>query len=232
MADGAAARLVAVAQAHDGNREEFKIQNSKFRFRITTKINKTMKKLLLMAVVAIFSLTSCSTYNNMVTMEESVKSAWSNVETQYQRRADLIPNLVSTVKGYASHEESTLTAVIDARSKATSVNISMDELTPEKLAEYQKAQSAVTSALGRLIAVSENYPDLKANQNFLELQAQLEGTENRITVARKAFNDATNAYNVQVRKFPANIVAMIFGFDQKPYFEADESASQAPKVEF
>ena len=168
----------------------------------------------------------------MVTMEEAVKSSWSNVETQYQRRADLIPNLVSTVKGYASHEESTLTAVVDARSKATSVNISMDELTPEKLAEYQKAQSAVTSALGRLIAVSENYPELKANQNFLELQAQLEGTENRITVARKEFNDTTNAYNVQVRKFPANIVAMIFGFDQKPYFEADASASQAPKVEF
>lgn len=191
-----------------------------------------MKKIILMAVIAIFSLTSCSTYNGMVTKEEAVKSAWSNVETQYQRRADLIPNLVSTVKGYASHEESTLTAVVDARSKATSVNISMDELTPEKLAEYQKAQSAVTSALGRLIAVSENYPDLKANQNFLELQAQLEGTENRITVARKEFNDATNAYNVQVRKFPANIVAMIFGFDQKPYFEADANAAQAPKVEF
>ena len=185
-----------------------------------------------MAVIAIFSLTSCSTYNGMVTKEEAVKSAWSNVETQYQRRADLIPNLVSTVKGYASHEESTLTAVVDARSKATSVNISMDELTPEKLAEYQKAQSAVTSALGRLIAVSENYPELKANQNFLELQAQLEGTENRITVARKSFNDATNDYNVTVRKFPANIVAMIFGFDQKPYFEADESASTALKVEF
>ena len=191
-----------------------------------------MKKIILMAVIAIFSLTSCSTYNGMVTKEETVKSAWSNVETQYQRRADLIPNLVSTVKGYASHEESTLTAVVDARSKATSVNISMDELTPEKLAEYQKAQSAVTSALGRLIAVSENYPELKANQNFLELQAQLEGTENRITVARKGFNDATNDYNVTVRKFPANIVAMIFGFDQKPYFEADASASQAPKVEF
>ena len=191
-----------------------------------------MKKIILMAVIAIFSLTSCSTYNGMVTKEEAVKSAWSNVETQYQRRADLIPNLVSTVKGYASHEESTLTAVVDARSKATSVNISMDELTPEKLAEYQKAQSAVTSALGRLIAVSENYPELKANQNFLELQAQLEGTENRITVARKEFNDTTNAYNVTVRKFPANIVAMIFGFDQKPYFEADASASQAPKVEF
>lgn len=191
-----------------------------------------MKKIILMAVIAIFSLTSCSTYNGMVTKEEAVKSAWSNVETQYQRRVDLIPNLVSTVKGYASHEESTLTAVVDARSKATSVNISMDELTPEKLAEYQKAQSAVTSALGRLIAVSENYPELKANQNFLELQAQLEGTENRITVARKGFNDATNDYNVTVRKFPANIVAMIFGFDQKPYFEADESASTAPKVEF
>ena len=191
-----------------------------------------MKKIIFVAIVGMLSLTSCSTYNNMVTMEEAVKSSWSNVETQYQRRADLIPNLVSTVKGYASHEESTLTAVVDARSKATSVNISMDELTPEKLAEYQKAQSAVTSALGRLIAVSENYPELKANQNFLELQAQLEGTENRITVARKEFNDITNAYNVQVRKFPANIVAMIFGFDQKPYFEADASASQAPKVEF
>ena len=191
-----------------------------------------MKKIIMVAIVAIFTMTSCSTYNGMVTKEEAVKTAWSNVETQYQRRADLIPNLVSTVKGYASHEESTLTAVVDARSKATSVNISMDELTPEKLAEYQKAQSAVTSALGRLIAVSENYPELKANQNFLELQAQLEGTENRITVARKEFNDTTNAYNVTVRKFPANIVAMIFGFDQKPYFEADASASQAPKVEF
>ena len=191
-----------------------------------------MKKIILVAIVALFSMTSCSTYNKMVTMEEAVKSSWSNVETQYQRRADLIPNLVSTVKGYAAHEESTLAAVVDARSKATSVNISMDELTPEKLAEFQKAQSAVTSALGRLIAVSESYPDLKANQNFLELQAQREGTENRITVARKGFNDATNAYNVTVRKFPANIVAMIFGFDQKPYYEADESASQAPKVEF
>ena len=191
-----------------------------------------MKKALILAIAMICTLTSCSTYNNMVTLDEATKTAWSNVETQYQRRADLIPNLVSTVKGYAAHEESTLQAVVDARSKATSVNISMDELTPEKIAEYQKAQSAVTSALGRLIAVSENYPELKANQNFLELQAQLEGTENRITVARKEFNDTTNAYNVQVRKFPANIVAMIFGFDQKPYFEADASAAQAPKVEF
>ena len=191
-----------------------------------------MKKIALMAIVALFSMTSCSTYNNMVTQEEAVNSAWSNVETQYQRRADLIPNLVSTVKGYATHEESTLQAVVEARSKATSINLTMDDLSQEKLAEYQKAQSAVTSALGRLIAVSESYPDLKANQNFLELQAQLEGTENRITVARKGYNDAAQSYNVSVRKFPANIVAMIFGFDVKPYYEADESASAAPKVEF
>ena len=191
-----------------------------------------MKKIILFAVVVLCSMTSCSTYNNMVAMDEAVKSAWSNVETQYQRRADLIPNLVSTVKGYASHEESTLQAVMEARSKATSVNISLDELTPEKIAEFQKAQSAVSSALGRLIAVSENYPDLKANQNFLELQAQLEGTENRISVARKNFNDTTQQYNVSVRSFPANIIAMIFGFDQKAYFAADEAAATAPKVEF
>lgn len=191
-----------------------------------------MKKIILVAIVAIFSMTSCSTYNGMVTKEEAVKTAWSNVETQYQRRADLIPNLVSTVKGYASHEESTLKEVVEARAKATSVNLSLEELSADKLAEYQKAQSAVTSALGRLIAVSESYPDLKANQNFLELQAQLEGTENRITVARKEFNDATQTYNVAVRKFPANLVAMIFGFEQKPYFEADAAAATAPKVEF
>ena len=191
-----------------------------------------MKKIILAAVVAMFSLTSCGTYNGMVEKEEAVKSAWSNVETQHQRRADLIPNLVSTVKGYASHEESTLTAVVDARAKATSINVSLDELNEQTIAEYQKAQSAVSSALGRLIAVSENYPDLKANQNFLELQAQLEGTENRITVARKEFNDATQSYNTAVRRFPAVIIAKMFGFDQKPYFSADEAAAQAPKVEF
>ena len=191
-----------------------------------------MKRVMLMAIVAIFSLTSCSTYNGMVEKEEAVRSAWANVETQYQRRADLIPNLVSTVKGYAQHEESTLKAVVDARAKATSVNITPDQLNEQSIAEYQKAQSAVTSALGRLIAVSENYPDLKANQNFLELQAQLEGTENRISVARKQFNDTTQLFNTSVRKFPANLVAMIFGFDQKPYFEADASATTAPKIEF
>ena len=191
-----------------------------------------MKKIIFVAIVAMLSLSSCSTYNNMVTLEEAVKSSWSNVETQYQRRADLIPNLVSTVKGYASHEESTLQAVVDARSKATSINLTMNDITTERMAEYQQAQSAVTSALGRLIAVSESYPDLKANQNFLELQAQLEGTENRITVARKEFNDTTQAYNVAIRRFPAMIFAMIFGFDQKPYYEADASAASAPKVEF
>ncbi len=191
-----------------------------------------MKKIIFMAIVALFSMTSCSTYNNMITKEEGVKSAWSNIETQYQRRADLIPNLVSTVKGYAEHEQNTLNAVVEARAKATSVNVSLEEITPENIAKFQEAQSAVTSALGRLIAVSENYPELKANQNFLELQAQLEGTENRITVARKEFNDATQAYNIVVRRFPANIIAMMFDFEQKPYYEADATASEAPKVEF
>lgn len=191
-----------------------------------------MKKIILVAIVALFSLSSCSTYNGLVEKEEAVKSAWSNVETQYQRRADLIPNLVSTVKGYAAHEESTLTAVVDARAKATSISVAPDNLNEQTIAEYQKAQAGVTSALGRLIAISENYPDLKANQNFLELQAQLEGTENRITVARKEFNDATQAYNTAVRSFPANLIAMMFDFEQKPYFEADESTAAAPKVEF
>lgn len=182
-------------------------------------------------VLAVFALQSCN-YNSLVEDQQGVDQAWAEVENQYQRRADLIPNLVATVKGYASHEESTLKAVVDARAKATSVNVSIDDLNEETLAAYQKAQSSVTSALGRLIAVSENYPDLKANQNFLELQAQLEGTENRITVARKEFNEATQAYNIAIRKFPANLIAMIFSFKQKPYFASDEGASQAPKVEF
>ena len=191
-----------------------------------------MKKIILMAVVALFSMTSCSTYNNMVTKEEAVKSAWSNVETQYQRRADLIPNLVATVKGYAEHEKSTLDAVVEARAKATSVNVALDQITPENIAKFQQAQSAVTSALGRLIAVSENYPDLKANQNFLELQAQLEGTENGIAVARREFNDVVQGYNVAVRRFPSNLVAGMFGFDKKAYFEADEAAAAVPTVQF
>ena len=191
-----------------------------------------MKRVLLAAVVALFAMTSCSTYNGMVSKEEAVNRAWSNVETQYQRRADLIPNLVATVKGYAAHEEQTLTDVVEARSKATSVTLSAENLTPESLAEFQQAQSAVTSALGRLIAVSESYPDLKANQNFLELQAQLEGTENRIAVARTRYTEAVKSFNVMIRRFPASIIASMFGFEKKPQFEATEGAETAPVVNF
>lgn len=191
-----------------------------------------MKKWIWIAVVVIVAIFIFSSYNGFVSKEEAVNTAWSNVETQYQRRSDLIPNLVNTVKGYAAHESQTLESVTEARSKATSINLTVDELTPETLAAYQQAQGEVRSALGRLIAVAEQYPDLKANQNFIELQAQIEGTENRITVARREFNEATQAYNVAVRKFPAVIIAKIFSFEQKPYFEADESAAEAPKVEF
>ncbi len=188
---------------------------------------------IILAVVAVVLVGFCiSAYNGFVHKEEAVNTAWSNVETQYQRRADLIPNLVNTVKGYAAHESQTLTEVTEARTRATSINLSADDLSPEKLAEYQQAQSEVRSALGRLIAVAERYPDLKANQNFLELQAQLEGTENRITVARKDFNDAARTYNVAVRRFPSNLVAGMFGFGQKPYFESAEGAATAPQVQF
>lgn len=191
-----------------------------------------MKRLIFLAILAMTGLTSCSTYNRMVNNEEAVNAAWANVETQYQRRADLIPNLVNTVKGYAQHEQSTLDQVVQARAKATSINLSADELTPENLAEFQRAQADVRSALGRLIAVSERYPDLKANQNFLELQAQLEGTENRIAVARGNFNTATREYNMSIRRFPANLIAKMFSFRPKPYFEADEQAAAAPTVTF
>lgn len=191
-----------------------------------------MKKWIWIGVVAVVAIYFYATYNGFVTKEEGVNGAWANVEAQYQRRSDLIPNLVNTVKGYAAHETKTLSDVTEARSKATSINLSVAELTPERLKEFQQAQAQVQSALGRLIAVSENYPELKASKNFLELQAQLEGTENRITVARKDFNEVAQAYNVAVRRFPANLVAKMFGFDQKPYFEAAEGAEQAPKVEF
>ena len=186
-----------------------------------------MKKSLwiVLAVVAVLAVWGYSVYNVLVEKEEAVHGAWSNVETQYQRRSDLIPNLVNTVKGYAAHERQT-------RSKATSMNVDADALTPERLAAFQQAQEGVRSALGRLIAVAENYPDLKANSNFQELQAQLEGTENRIAVARTAFNEKTQAYNVAVRRFPANLVAGILSFGQKPYFEADDSAAQTPEVAF
>ena len=191
-----------------------------------------MKKWIWIGVVAVVAIFFYETYNGFVNREEGLKSAWSNVETQYQRRADLIPNLVNTVKGYAAHETQTLNEVTEARARATSINLSADDLTPERLAQFQRAQAEVRSALGRLIAVSESYPDLKANQNFLELQAQLEGTENRIAVARKDFNAAAQQYNVSVRRFPANLVARMFGFGQKPYFESAEGAAAAPQVTF
>ena len=185
-----------------------------------------MKKsiIIILAVVAILVIWAVSVYNGLVTMDENVSGQWANVETQYQRRADLIPNLVNTVKGYATHEKETLEGVVAARSQATQIKVDAADLTPEKLAQYQKAQGAVTSALGKLLAITENYPDLKANQNFLELQAQLEGTENRINVARKNFNDAAQAYNTNIRRFPKNIFAGMFGFDKKAYFEAEEGS--------
>ena len=191
-----------------------------------------MKKWIWIGIVAVVAIYFYATYNGFVNREEGMKTAWSNVETQYQRRSDLIPNLVNTVKGYAAHETQTLTEVTEARAKATSINLSTDDLTPESLADFQRAQSEVRSALGRLIAVAERYPDLKANQNFLELQSQLEGTENRIAVSRKDFNEAAQRYNVAIRRFPANIVARLCGFEQKPYFTADEGTEAAPKVEF
>lgn len=191
-----------------------------------------MKKWIWIGVVAVVAIFFYVTYNGFVNKEEGVNAAWSNVETQYQRRSDLIPNLVNTVKGYAAYESQTLGEVTEARAKATSINLSAGELTPERLAQFQQAQADVRSALGRLIAVAESYPDLKANQNFIELQSQLEGTENRIAVARKDFNDAARKYNVAVRRFPSNLVAALFGFDQKPYFEAAEGTETAPQVEF
>ena len=193
-----------------------------------------MKKsiIIIIAVVAVIVIWAVSMYNGLVTMDESVNSQWANVETQYQRRADLIPNLVNTVKGYASHEKETLEGVVEARSKATQMQVNANDLTPEKLAEYQKAQGAVTSALGKLLAITENYPDLKANQNFLELQAQLDGTENRINVARTNFNNAAQAYNTAIRRFPKSLFASMFGFDKHAYFEAAEGTETAPTVSF
>ena len=196
--------------------------------------NNSMKKstIILIAVIAIAAIWGISAYNGLVKMDESVNTAWSNVENQYQRRSDLIPNLVNTVKGYAQHEQSTLTAVLEARSKATQITVNADDLTPEKLKEYQAAQGQVTSALGKLLAITEAYPDLKANENFKELQAQLEGTENRISVERRNFNEIVGDYNTYIRKFPQNIVASIFGFEKRAYFEAEAGSEKAPKVEF
>lgn len=171
-------------------------------------------------------------YNGMVKMSEGVSSQWSNVENQYQRRLDLIPNLVNTVKGYASHESSTLTQVVEARAKATQMQINFDQLDEASLKKLNSVQGELSSALSRLMAISEQYPDLKANQNFLELQAQLEGTENRIAVERRKFNEDVKSYNTFVKGFPKNIIAGMFGFTAKPYFEATAGAEKAPEVKF
>ena len=193
---------------------------------------KHLKWFIPVTLVVIVIMWAVGAYNGMVTLDEGVQGKWADVETQYQRRADLIPNLVSTVKGYAAHESETLESVVKARSEASSVKVDPENLTPEKLADYQKAQSGVSSALGRLMVIVEKYPDLKANQNFMELQSQLEGTENRINVARRDFNEAAKNYNTVIRSFPKNIFAGMFGFEKKAYFEAEKGAETAPKVEF
>lgn len=186
---------------------------------------------IIVVVLGIFAWTKGS-YNSMVREDESVQRAWSQVENVYQRRADLIPNLVATVKGYAAHESQTLENVVNARAKATQMTVDADNLTPQTLAAFQEAQGELGAALGRLLMIQENYPDLKANQNFLELQSQLEGTENRITVERQKYNEAARTYNTLIRQFPKNLLAGMFGFEKKPYFQAEEGAQNAPKVEF
>lgn len=193
---------------------------------------KSKSTLIIIAVIVGIILLAIPTYNGMVNKEESVTSQWAQVQNAYQRRADLIPNLVSTVKGYASHEQQTLQGVVDARAKATQMNVNADQLTEENLKKYQEAQGQLGAALGRLLAVQENYPDLKANTNFLALQDELAGTENRISTERKRFNEMVQDYNQAIRRFPRNILAGIFGFDKKAYFEADAASQSAPKVEF
>ena len=196
-----------------------------------------MKKIwIVLIVIAVFVLlvfsSVKSTYNQMVSMDEGVNGSWAQVENVYQRRADLIPNLVNTVKGYAAHEKETLEGVIEARSKATSVNINPENMSPEALQQFQGAQDGLSSALSRLMVVVERYPDLKANQNFLDLQAQLEGTENRIAVERRKFNQSAQDFNTYIRKFPKNIYASIFGFEKRAYFEATPGSEKAPEVQF
>ncbi len=188
--------------------------------------------IVIVALVVILFFRGCGDYNKLVPMREKVNSDWANVENVYQRRADLIPNLVSTVKGYAAHEQETFTNVTEARSKATSVTIDAANMTDEDLRRFQAAQGEVSSALSRLLAVAENYPDLKANQNFLELQAQLEGTENRIAVARRDFNLSAKDYNTKIKQLPTVIYAGWLGFKERPYFQAEEGSQVAPKVEF
>jgi len=195
---------------------------------------KSMSKstLILIVVLAVIALWGVSTYNSLVSSDESVTNAWSQVENVYQRRMDLIPNLVKTVQGAADFERNTLNDVIEARSKASSVQLDANSLTEENLAAFQQAQDGLSAALSRLMVVVERYPELKANQNFLELQSQLEGTENRITVERQKYNDVVRTYNAGVRRFPRNIIASLFNFDPKAYFKAAEGADKAPSVDF
>ncbi|GAB3548651.1 LemA family protein [Spirosoma fluminis] len=188
--------------------------------------------IIVVAILLILGVYGCSSYNGLVQKDTSVENAWANVQTQYQRRADLIPNLVRTVQGAANFEKSTLQAVIEARSKATGINLTADQLTPENIQKFQAAQDQLSGSLSRLLAVAESYPQLKATQNFSELQAQLEGTENRITVARNDFNGVATNYNQSVRSFPNNIFAGIFGFQRRGLFEASQAAQSAPTVQF
>lgn len=191
-----------------------------------------MKKIIPIVIVLLLVFWGISTNNGLVTKQENVEAAWSKVETQYQRRADLIPNLVNTVKGAANFEQETLTAVIEARSKATSVQIDPSNITEENMAAFQQAQSQVSSSLSRLLVTVEKYPELKANSNFRDLSVQLEGTENRIATERSRFNDTAKGYNTAVRKFPTSLMAGILGFERYPYFEADKGAENAPTVDF
>jgi LemA protein len=189
--------------------------------------------LIIVAVIAVlFVFRGCRGYNNLVTLREQVNREWANVENVYQRRADLIPNLVNTVKGYAAHEQETFIAVTEARAKSTSVTIDAANMTDADLKRFQAAQGEISSALSRLLAVAENYPELKANQNFLELQSQLEGTENRIAVERRKFNETATSYNTAIKQFPTVIFAGWFGFKDRPYFEAETGAEKVPEVKF
>ncbi len=193
---------------------------------------KSIGALIAILLALFLAVSGCNTYNSLVEKDTKVEQAWANVQSAYQRRADLIPNLVNTVKGVAEFEQSTLSQVAEARAKATSITVDPSNLSPEKLAEFQKAQGALSSALGRLLMITENYPELRATESFKELQAQLEGTENRIKVERDRFNAAVAEYNSSIRKFPANVWASLFGFDRYTPFEAQEGAENAPRVEF
>lgn len=200
---------------------------------MSKNFSKGTVALLVAGVVVLFLIGgTLTTYNGLVAKDEAVSTAWGDIQSQYQRRSDLIPNLVSTVKGYAKHESATLENVVAARARATQITVDANDLTPEKMRSIQAAQGELSQAIGRLLAVTENYPDLKANENFSELQAQLEGTENRINESRQKFNAVVQTYNVSVRRFPASIVAGLFGFEKKAKFEAEPAAQTAPKVEF